>query len=72
MQPEESKKITITTSGAHDVLEKPFIPHAPGSLEKDILDPESPNPESNPNYSYMPAIAYPDGILEYDQEQDGE
>ncbi|MCR6639816.1 MAG: hypothetical protein NVV82_12770 [Sporocytophaga sp.] len=60
MEPEE--KIKIKNKTGIPSLEKPFIPHAPGSNVKDDLDPESPNPESNPNYSYMPAIAYPDGV----------
>ncbi|MBO9700627.1 MAG: hypothetical protein J7604_10495 [Sporocytophaga sp.] len=66
MRPED--KIKTKNKSSISSLEKPFIPHAPGSFVKDDLDPESPNPESNPNYSYMPAIAYPDGIPNFNLE----
>ncbi len=54
----------------HPTGKKPFVPKAPPTEENQKQ--EGPNPDSDPNYSYYPNVAYPTGMREEEEQTDTE
>jgi hypothetical protein len=47
---------------------QPYIPNYPNKPEKQKQEETDPNPNSDPNYSFYPGIAYPQKDTEKDEE----
>lgn len=56
---ESGMKTNNNNNPAKETGNKPFIPKPPDSKEEEKQDPNVPSPESDPNYSYYPNMAFP-------------
>jgi hypothetical protein len=58
---DQRKRVQADKGKKRKITNKPLIPKAPDATYKEPQDPNDPNPNSDPNYSYFPNGAYPLG-----------